>query len=90
MKVINALLDKDIQANIPQEFAYAPINPKAFATGRIPEAKAKFLPSYPPNASTHAADGRGLVGGQPGGGRREMAPHAPELRHVAGAARSTT
>ena len=51
MKVINALLDKDIQANIPQEFAYAPINPKAFATGRIPEAKAKFLPSYPPNAS---------------------------------------
>lgn len=50
MKVINGLIDKDVQANIPQKFAYAPINPKAFDTGKIPEEKAKFLPSYPPNA----------------------------------------
>lgn len=50
MKVINGLIDKEVQANIPQKFAYAPINPKAYDTGRIPEEKAKFLPSYPPNA----------------------------------------
>lgn len=50
MKVINGLIDRNVQANIPQKFAYAPINPKAFDTGRIPEEKAKLLPSYPPNA----------------------------------------
>ena len=48
-KVINAFLDPEIQANIPSHFSYGPMNPKAFATGKIAPDVAKRLNSSPEN-----------------------------------------
>jgi putative spermidine/putrescine transport system substrate-binding protein len=47
MKVINEFIAADIQANIPLHFSYGPINPKAFAIGKIPPDLARKLNSSP-------------------------------------------
>lgn len=49
MKVLSRLLAPDIQANLPQYIDYGPINPKAFATGKISPAVAKAINSSPEN-----------------------------------------
>lgn len=49
MKVINAMLTPDIQANLPQYVSYSPINAKAMETGKISPELAKTLNSSPEN-----------------------------------------
>jgi len=52
MKVINELIAPENQANIPLTFAYGPVNPKAFDTGKIPADLAATLNSSPENMAT--------------------------------------
>ena len=49
MKVINEFLAPEIQANIPAEFHYGPVNPKAYEDGRISAEVAASLNSSPDN-----------------------------------------
>jgi putative spermidine/putrescine transport system substrate-binding protein len=46
-RVLNELLSADLQAALPARFAYGPVNPRAFATGLIPPAVARRLPTFP-------------------------------------------
>lgn len=49
MRVLNEFISADFQANIPNTFFYGPINPKAYATGKISPALAASLNSSPDN-----------------------------------------
>lgn len=52
MKFINEFLSPDIQANLPLVFAYGPVNPKAFQTGKISAEAMKTITSAPDNIKT--------------------------------------
>lgn len=49
MKALNAFVDPEFQANIGVISSFAPVNPKAFDLGKIPQAKLPLLPTYAPN-----------------------------------------
>lgn len=50
IEFVNAAIDPQYQANLPLHIDYGPGNPAAFDTGKIPEERARELPSYPENA----------------------------------------
>lgn len=50
IEFVNAAIDPQYQANLPLHIDYGPGNPAAFDTGKIPDERARELPSYPENA----------------------------------------
>mgnify|MGYP001156550796 FL=1 len=55
MKVLNRLLQPELQAAIPKLIPYGPVNAKAFSEGLIDPALAKTLPSAPENLKLQIA-----------------------------------
>lgn len=49
MKFVAEMSKPELQANLPQYISYGPVNKKAFEIGKIDEAVAKRLPTYPDN-----------------------------------------
>jgi putative spermidine/putrescine transport system substrate-binding protein len=54
MTFINAAIAPEIQANLPLQIDYGPGNPAAYATGKIPAARAAELPNSPANVNKQA------------------------------------
>ncbi|WP_235976018.1 ABC transporter substrate-binding protein [Vreelandella sedimenti] len=50
VEFINAAIAPEYQANLPLHIDYGPGNPAAFDTGKIPDERARELPSFPENA----------------------------------------
>ena len=50
MKLLAEIIKAELQANPPLHITYCPTNKKAYEIGKIDDALARAMPSYPDNA----------------------------------------